>query len=111
KALIAQTKRRLIRADIENINKIITHPEMYLESDKDITAVLTQERLLRLLRKNRDLKFDTVFVDEAHNLLEKDERSMLLASSISILEKRNSNIKFKFLTPFLIDSTNLIVRY
>ena len=111
KALIGQMRSRIIKANIENINKIITHPEMYLESDKDITAVLTQERLLRLLRKNKNLKFDTVFVDEAHNLLENDERSMLLASSISILEKRNSNIKFKFLTPFLIDSNNLSVRY
>jgi len=111
KALIAQTKRRLIEADIENMNKIITHPEMYLESDKNITAVLTQERLLRLLRKKIDLKFDIVFIDEAHNLLEKDERSMLLASSISILEKRNINVKLKFLTPFLVDSTNLSVRY
>ncbi|MED1759160.1 DEAD/DEAH box helicase [Bacillus subtilis] len=111
KALIAQTKRRLIAADIKNMNKIITHPEMYLESDKNITAVLTQERLLRLLRKKIDLKFDIVFIDEAHNLLEKDERSMLLASSISILEKRNTNVKFKFLTPFLVDSTNLSVRY
>ncbi|WP_218832392.1 DEAD/DEAH box helicase [Shouchella clausii] len=111
KALIAQTKRRIIEANIKNIKKVITHPEMYIESDNNITAILTQERLLRLLRKDPNLKFDIVFIDEAHNLLELDERSMLLASSISIMEKRNSNVRFKFLTPFLIDSSNLSVKY
>lgn len=111
KALIAQTKRRIMEANISNINKIISHPEMYLETDENVTAVLTQERLLRLLRKKPDLKFDVVFVDEAHNLLENDSRSILLALAISVLEKRNANINFKFLTPFLIDTTNLSVRY
>ncbi|MCV2523353.1 DEAD/DEAH box helicase [Bacillus velezensis] len=111
KALIAQTKKRIIEADISNIKKIITHPEMFLPTDEDIIVVLTQERLLRLLRKERDLKFDIVFVDEAHNLLENNERSILLAIAISILKKRNENVKFKFLTPFLVDSNNLLVRY
>lgn len=111
KALIAQTKRRIMEANISNINKIISHPEMYLETDENLTAVLTQERLLRLLRKKPDLKFDVVFVDEAHNLLENDSRSILLALAISVLEKRNANINFKFLTPFLIDTRNLSVRY
>ena len=111
KALIAQTKKRLLKANIDKLEKVITHPEMYFPEDKNITAVLTQERLLRLLRKNPELKFDTVFIDEAHNLLENNERSMLLASAITILEKRNPKTKFKFLTPFLINSSNLLVRY
>ncbi len=111
KALLAQTKRRIINANIKNVTKIITHPEMYLESDKHITAVLTQERLLRLLQKNPSLSFDIVFVDEAHNLLENDSRSVLLATAIVILEKRNSNVTFKFLTPFLEDSSNLAVQF
>lgn len=112
KALIAQTKKRIIDADYnDEFVKIITHPEMYQESDQKIIAVLTQERLLRLIRKNSNLSFDLVFIDEAHNLLESNERSMLLASAISILEKRNPNVNFKFLTPFLMDSSNLSVRY
>ncbi|WP_107942633.1 DEAD/DEAH box helicase [Metasolibacillus fluoroglycofenilyticus] len=111
KALISQTKRRIMKSDIINFKKIITHPEMYIDSDVNVTAVLTQERLLRLLRNHKQLHFDIVFIDEAHNLLEKNERSILLASVISILEKRNSNVKFKFLTPFLIDQKNLSVRY
>lgn len=111
KALLAQTKRRLIKGDITNLNKIITHPEMYIEGEENITAVLTQERLLRILRKNPDLSFDMVFIDEAHNLLDDTERSVLLAATISILEKRNKKVVFKFLTPFLIDETNLQVKY
>ncbi|ALA41014.1 DEAD/DEAH box helicase [Paenibacillus peoriae] len=111
KALLAQTKRRLIKGDIENLKKIITHPEMYIEGEENITAVLTQERLLRILRKNPDISFDMVFIDEAHNLLEDNDRSVLLAATISILEKRNNNVIFKFLTPFLIDDTNLKVKY
>ncbi|GIP30938.1 DEAD/DEAH box helicase [Paenibacillus sp. J2TS4] len=111
KALLAQTKRRLIKGEIENIKKIITHPEMFVEGEENITAVLTQERLLRLLRKNPELSFNLVFIDEAHNLLEDNDRNILLAATISILEKRNQNVIFKFLTPFLIDSSNLTVKY
>lgn len=111
KALLAQTKRRILQGNIASVKKIITHPEMYIEGEENITAVLTQERLLRLLRKNPTLSFDLIFVDEAHNLLEDDDRNVLLAATISILQKRNSNVVYKFLTPFLIDSTNLKVKY
>lgn len=111
KALLAQTKRRLIKGEIDNVKKIITHPEMFREGEENITAVLTQERLLRLLRKNPTLSFNLVFIDEAHNLLEDNDRNILLAATISILEKRNNDIIFKFLTPFLMDSSNLSVKY
>ncbi|MGO4731829.1 DEAD/DEAH box helicase [Paenibacillus sp. 2KB_22] len=111
KALLFQTRQRLIKSEIKNLWKVITHPEMYNAGEENVTAVLTQERLLRLLRKNPALSFDMVFIDEAHNLLEDNDRSVLLAATISILEKRNSDVIFKFLTPFLIDETNLKVKY
>lgn len=111
KALVAQTKRRILESINNNETKIITHPEMFLSEDSNITAILTQERLLRLLRKEPDLDFDVVFIDEAHNLLEDDSRSVLLATAIAILEKRNPQVIFKFLTPFLMDSLNLKVKY
>ncbi|WP_332236855.1 DEAD/DEAH box helicase [Sporolactobacillus sp. KGMB 08714] len=111
KALIAQTKRRIMEANIHNIKKIITHPEMYQETDEKILAIFTQERLLRLLKNSKHLYFDVVFIDEAHNLLENDDRNILLATAITILEKRKTDIKFKFLTPFLIEVDNLKVRY
>ncbi|MCB2356412.1 DEAD/DEAH box helicase [Clostridium estertheticum] len=111
KSLLAQTKKRVMEAKINNILKIITHPEMFLDEDKNIVAILTQERLLRLLRKKANLSFDLVFVDEAHNLLNNDDRNILLASVLAILEKRNCDVVFKFLTPFLKDSSNLRTSY
>ena len=49
-------------------------------------------------------------IDEAHSLLH-DDRNMLLASVILVLEKRNPDTVFKFLTPFLCDANNIKVRY
>lgn len=111
KALLEQTKKRLLDAQLKQKIKIVTHPEMYKELDPNIIAVLTQERLLRLLKKNKQLFFDMVFVDEAHNILNNDARNMLLASTLIILTKRNQSVKLKFLTPFLVDSNNLKLAY
>lgn len=112
KSLLAQTKRRIINNKEYNMSrKIVTHPEMYNKSDKNFIAVLTQERLLRLLQQDKELAFDQVVVDEAHNLLNKDERSELLATSLIILNKRNKDFKVKYLTPFLLDTRNLSLNY
>lgn len=111
KALLEQTKKRLLDAHIKDKIKIVTHPEMYKESEPNTIAVLTQERLLRLLKKNKLFSFDTVFIDEAHNILNNDARNMLLASTLIILAKRNPSVKLKFLTPFLMDSNNLKLAY
>ena len=70
KSLLAQTRNRILNAKICWIDKIIVHPEMYNDSDSFCVAVLTQERLLRLLKENQKLYFDYVIVDEAHELLE-----------------------------------------
>lgn len=111
KALLEQTKNRLLNAKIKEKIKIVTYPEMYKDTDVNILAVLTQERLLRLLKRNKNLSFDVVFIDEAHNILNKDDRNMLLASTIIVLNKRNPYIKLRFLSPFLIDSNNLKLAY
>lgn len=111
KALLEQTKKRLLDAYFKQGLKIITHPEMYKELDLNTLAVLTQERLLRLLKKNKELSFDIVFIDEAHNMLNNDERNMLLASTLIILTKRKPSVKLIFLTPFLVDSNNLKLAY
>lgn len=111
KSLLAQTKLRIVNSEIKWIKKVITHPEMYNEKDPYIIAVLTQERLLRLLRKDPELAFDYVIVDEAHSLLGKGERDILLASVVVILEKRNSKTVFKFLTPFLNEVRSLDIKH
>lgn len=111
KSLLAQTKMRIINAKIGWIKKVVIQPEMYNGTEKNIVAVLTQERLLRLLKMQQALFFDFVVVDEAHGLLNDDERSRLLAEVVIILEKRNSETAFKFLTPFLGDSDNLRIKF
>ena len=111
KALLAQTKRALLRNSRirETRAKIITHPDMYRIGD-NVLAVLTQERMLRLLQKNPELSFDFVLVDEAHNILSSDHRSKLLAQVLMISKKRNQEIYINFYTPFLAspDSLSLV---
>lgn len=111
KSLLAQTKIRIVNAQIDWIKKVVIQPEMYTGKENSLVAVLTQERLLRLLKMYPRLKFDFAIIDEAHGLLNDDERSRLLAEVILILEKRNSEIAFKFLTPFLGDSSNLRIKF
>lgn len=112
KSLLAQTKKRIINQF--GYRKIITYPEMYSDKDNEIIAVLTQERLLRLLQNNPNLKFDLLVVDEAHNILDEfsDEniRSVILASVIIICKKRNENIICKYLTPFLKSKESLRIK-
>ncbi|WGI36451.1 DEAD/DEAH box helicase [Mesomycoplasma lagogenitalium] len=113
KSLLTQTKKRIINEF--GYRKIVTYPEMYSSNDDKIIAVLTQERLLKLLQNNSNLKFDLLIIDEAHNLLEefsnKNTRSIILASVIIICKKRNENIVYKFLTPFLKSKESLKINH
>ena len=111
KALLMQTKKRIKEAGIIDGKKIIVHPEMYQEHEDSVLAVLTQERLLRLLKKDSSLGFDCVVIDEAHEILEDNLRSNTLASVIIVAKKRNPNVAFKFLTPFVSSTDNLQPRY
>lgn len=113
KALLAQMKKRVLHGKKigEERRKIISHPEMYSIGDIGFVGILTQERLLRMLRDDPDLKFDYVFIDEAHNLLSGDERNMLLAKVITLLSARSNATAISYLTPFLMDSKNLNTKY
>lgn len=111
KSLLRQTSRRIKLAKLPGISNIIVHSDMFKNNLESCVAVLTQERLLRILKDNPNYSFDYIIIDEAHNILSKDKRSEMLANSIMILNKRNPDAIFKFLTPFLIDSNNLKIRY
>lgn len=111
KALLTQTKKRVQQISKDIFPKIVVHPEMYNPNDSSCLAVLTQERLLRIFKKDPQLSFDCIIVDEAHEMLEDDSRSRTLANVIIVAQKRNPEVAFKFLTPFLADSTNLKARY
>ncbi|MBB5368545.1 MULTISPECIES: DEAD/DEAH box helicase [unclassified Janthinobacterium] len=108
KALISQTRRRVLaQIDSQQVRQVIVHHDMAFDIQQPLIAVVTQERLLRLLQKNPTLSFDLLFVDEAHNLLSDDKRARLLASVIIIARIRNNNLAVKYLTPFLISSDSL----
>lgn len=111
KALLIQTKKRIQSVSKGLFPKIVVHPEMYNPHDKSCLAVLTQERLLRIFKKDHNLAFDCIIVDEAHELLEDNTRSHTLANVIIVAQNRNPNVAFKFLTPFLADGGNLKTRY
>lgn len=111
KALLVQTKKRIRQISKGIFSKVVVHPEMYNPNDTSCLAVLTQERLLRIFKKDPSLSFDCIIVDEAHEILEENSRSRTLANVIIIAQKRNPDVAFKFLTPFLTDSKNLKARY
>ncbi len=110
KALLAQTKKRLLKIMNNDSKYIVTHPEMPLPDNLDnLICILTQERLVRILQHHKDLAFDFVFVDEAHNLLCDNSRSRLLAVSIMMLQGRNEDTSIVYLTPFVKDIDNLAI--
>lgn len=113
KALLAQTKKRLLENHdlAPKVKRIITHPDMFRGTETSFVAVLTQERLLRLLQKNPLFSLDLLLLDEAHNLLKSDSRATLLAQVIMILLKRNPLTLLNYFTPFISDSQNLVIPY
>lgn len=111
KALLAQTKRRIINRLSESLPRVITHPDMYQGGEDSFVAVLTQERLLRLLKKDVSFSLDYLLVDEAHNLLGGDGRSILLSQVIMMVKNRSDNVVVNYYTPFLSDHTNLVIPY
>lgn len=106
KALISQTRQRVL-SSLKNKRQVIIHHDMKIDKEKPIIAIVTQERLLRLLQKYAWLSFDILFIDEAHNILNDDKRSRLLASGIIIAKIRNSGCAVKYLTPFLMSTNSL----
>ncbi|MAX66516.1 MAG: hypothetical protein CME66_06235 [Halobacteriovoraceae bacterium] len=106
KALLAQTKRRILKKKSDKY--IMTHPEMPLPQDiSKLVCIFTQERLIRLLQENEDIRFDYLFVDEAHNLLADNDRSRLLAVSVMMMKHKNDDLTSVYLTPFLKTPDNL----
>lgn len=103
KSLLMQTYRAVKRAGIPA--KVLLHDEMY-DGEERFIAVFTQERALRLLDK-QDIAFDILYIDEAHRLLDRDARSVLLTRLIRLNKERNVNAKVIYLSPLIANSNNL----
>ncbi|WJE68027.1 DEAD/DEAH box helicase [Bacillus albus] len=107
KSLLAQTYKLVRMSELNR--KIIIHDEMFRGEEKFI-GVLTQERALRLLEKN-DICFDILYIDEAHNLFERDSRSILLSRLLRFNAKKNKKQKVIYLSPLIQDSNNLRLEF
>ena len=103
KSLLIQTLQMIRKANLHR--KMMIHDEMY-DGDDSFIAVFTQERALRLLAKHKTC-FDVVFVDEAHNLLKGDSRSILLSRVIAKNRVLNPDHRVFYLSPLLQDANNL----
>lgn len=109
-AIIVPTRSLLVQTHqmIRNANlgaKIITHDEMF-DNESSFIAVFTQERALRLLVRFETF-FDALIIDEAHNLLKKDGRSILLSRLISKNRALNKKQKVVYLSPLVSQVDNL----
>lgn len=103
KSLLIQTLHMIRKAELRR--KLIIHDEMY-GGETSFIAVFTQERALRLLTKH-DTCFDLLFIDEAHNLLKGDSRSILLSRVISKNRALNPDQRVLYLSPLVQDAANL----
>nr|WP_295933618.1 DEAD/DEAH box helicase family protein [uncultured Dyadobacter sp.] len=99
KSLLMQTYRMIRDARLNK--KIIIHDEMYQKEDAFI-AIFTQERSLRLLSKF-PIHFDLLFIDEAHNLLKDDSRSVLLSRLLAKNRGLNPQQRVVYLSPLIED--------
>lgn len=108
KSLIAQTQSALIKdARIRDAQlRIITHPELY-RPNQNFIAVMTQERLFRLFREQPDLAFHQILIDEAHNLLDNDNRAERATEVLLTALHRNPNTRVLLFTPFMAQPEDL----
>lgn len=108
RALIAQTRANIVADDRVRASRVrvLTHPDAFNGDDRFV-AVMTQERLQRLLVENPDLVLDQLLVDEAHNLLTGDTRAVDLSQVILIARSRNPELVITYYTPFIASPQNL----
>lgn len=114
KALIDQVHREVKK--IEGLSrKIIIHDQNYdSKDDSRVLAIVTQERALRLLEQN--MIFDSLYIDEAHELFNFDfrnklaNRSILLTRLIRISKELNSELNIYYFSPMIQDVNNLNIK-
>ncbi|REC80096.1 DNA helicase [Chryseobacterium elymi] len=113
-AIIVPTKSLITQTyiDIRNLElnyKLILHDEMFNGEERFI-GILTQERATRLINKF-NVKFDILFIDEAHNILRNNSRNHLLSRLIMLNYKNNPNQRLLYLSPLVNNSQNLKAKF
>lgn len=103
KSLLMQTFQVIKASQLGK--KILLHDEMF-DNEDEFIAIFTQERALRLINRNR-IFYDILFIDEAHNILNFDSRSILLSRLISKNSIKNGNQKIVYLSPLIENINNV----
>ena len=105
KSLLSQMYRNL-KAEKLNI-KLISFNEMYVD-EESFVAVFTQERAIRLLEKVQ-WGYDYLYIDEAHNMLYRDNRNLILSRLVKLNKSRNPNCKLIYLSPLIENVDNIVL--
>tara|TARA_B100000780_G_scaffold241533_1_gene184008 strand:- start:668 stop:3112 length:2445 start_codon:yes stop_codon:yes gene_type:complete len=103
KSLLMQTYNMIRKANLQK--KIIIHEEMY-NNETSFIAIFTQERALRLLNR-RSLSYDMIIIDEAHNILKSENRSILISRLLSKNKSINKKQNVVYLSPLVKNIENL----
>lgn len=114
KAMINQLRIDILEMfkDRQEKPKIITHYDISVNRDKRNIFIFTQERLFKFIYdKKIDIVIDTLLIDEAHNLFERDARNKLLARIIILLKNNNKDMIIKYFSPVIEDYTNIDFKY
>ncbi len=109
KVLVNQVRYDLLRvfSKIKSAPKIITHYDSIIKGKNNV-FVLTQERLFKLVfDRDNSISFDTLLIDEAHNIFNNKERSLLLTKVIILLQLKNPNLIVKLFSPVIENADNL----
>ncbi len=110
-ALLNQVKTDLwnMAKDVNIKVKVITHHEIKRSSNYKNIYVLTQERCFELLKNNELTNVTDLFIDEAHKLLSKDDRTYKLAQIILLLKKRFA-CSIRYYSPVLINPNSIKIK-
>ena len=103
KALINEVSENIIRDLGENLStnryRVETVAGSFQNSeDYNYVFVVTPERLLYLLLGNSQLYIDYLFIDEAYEISEKDDRSVFYYKVIELVKSRNLSAFFLILS-------------
>ena len=104
KALINEVRTQTIedlKEMLQDCNyKVVTAAgDIALEGEHNFILVLTPERLLYLLISKPELRIDYLFIDEAHNLSGKNDRSPFYYKVVDMLSRRDPKPHFIFSSP------------
>lgn len=83
---------------------VVTNPSdlAFRRKDCKYICVMTQERMVRLLRSNLSISIDYMFIDEAHKLSSKrEDRNPLYYQLALLICRRGDDVRFSFASPFV----------